>query len=162
MRELSKQRTSRLKLLIFMILLLILALIIGTFVIEEYGSSKLPVKESPDISSPSNNKPLESGNDQISSLEQFVRGIFSLSKEGKVPSVSFISGETEWKEVNEEWGKSDHVSETAKGRYEEYENHHVLSSQSHFSIRKTKGLLFSTITSFTFIFKISKTQRRLL
>ena len=68
---------------------------------------------------------MDSKNDQNSNLEKLVEETFSLSKEGKVPNISFVSGKTEWKEVNQEWGKSDHISETAKGRYEEYESHHA-------------------------------------
>nr|WP_245353104.1 beta-N-acetylhexosaminidase [Clostridium punense] len=65
------------------------------------------------------------GKDEISKIEELVKNTFSLAKEGKVPNISFVSGKTQWKEVNEEWGKSNHISETAEGRYEEYENHHV-------------------------------------
>lgn len=118
-----KQRKSRLKLLSFTILLL--ALIIGMYAILEYGNGKTPVKENPTISSPHSKEPLDSNNDQISSLQEFVKETFSSSKEGSVPNISFISGKTEWQEVNEKWGKADHITETAKGRYEEYEDHHA-------------------------------------
>jgi beta-N-acetylhexosaminidase len=107
----NKQRTFRLKLFISIILLLTLALVVGVNIFKE----KTPVKE----------EPLDLGNDQISKLEDLVKQTFSLAKEGKVPNISFVSGKTEWKEVNEEWGKSNHISETDIGRYEEYENRHV-------------------------------------
>ncbi len=122
----KRQRNSRNKLLIFTILLLIFALIIGVYyAIIENDSEQTPVKESPIITKPSDKKTVDSKKEQISSLEKLVEETFSLSKEGKVPNISFVSGKTEWKEVNQEWGKSDHISETAKGRYEEYESHHA-------------------------------------
>ncbi|MBP1934953.1 beta-N-acetylhexosaminidase [Ammoniphilus resinae] len=121
----KRKRASRNNLLIFTIPLLILALIIGVYAAKENGSEKTPVKENPDITYPSDKKTLDSGNDQISSLEKLVEETFSLSKEGKVPNIPFVSGKTEWKEVNKEWGKSDRISETDKGRYEEYESHHA-------------------------------------
>lgn len=111
----NKQRTFRLKIFISTILLLTLALAIGVNIFKENGSEKTPVKE----------EPLDLGNDQISKLEELVKKTFSLAKEGKVLNISFVSGKTERKEVNEEWGKSNHISETDKGRYEEYENRHV-------------------------------------
>ena len=124
----KRQRASRNKPLIFTILLLMFALIIGVYyAIKANESADAPVKESPIISNTntSGKKIVDSKKDQISSLEKLVEETFSLSKVGKVPNISFVSGETEWKEVNKEWGKSDHISETAKGRYEEYESHHA-------------------------------------
>ncbi|MCR2823458.1 beta-N-acetylhexosaminidase [Lederbergia panacisoli] len=126
----KRKRASRNQLRIFTILLLMFALIIGVyFAIKENGSEQTPVKESPIITNPSDTKPsgkntVDSKNNQNSNLEKLVEETFSLSKVGKVPNISFVSGETEWKEVNKEWGKSDHISETAKGRYEEYLRHH--------------------------------------
>lgn len=120
----NKQRNPRNKLLIFTIPLLILALIIGVYATKENGNEKTPVKENPVITYPSGKKTLDSGNDQISSLEKLVEVTFSLSKEGKVPNIPFVSGKTGWEEVNKDWGKSEYISETAKGRYEEYESHH--------------------------------------
>lgn len=70
--KINKQRTSWLKLLLFIILLLFLVLSIGVNVNKE---------------------------------------TFSLAKEGKVLNISFVSDKTEWKEVNEEWGKSNHISD---------------------------------------------------
>lgn len=122
----KRQRKSRNKLLIFTILFLIFALIIGVYyAIIENDNEQTPVKESPIITKPSDKKTVDSKKEPISSLEKLVEETFSLSKEGKVPNISFVSGKTEWKEVNQEWGKSDHISETAKGRYEEYESHHA-------------------------------------
>jgi beta-N-acetylhexosaminidase len=121
----KRQRNSRNKLLIFTTLLLIVALIIGVYyAIKLIHSEQAPAKESPIITNPSGRKIVDSKKDQISSLEKLVEETFSLSKEGKVPNIPFVSGKTEWKEVNKEWGKSDHISKTAKGRYEEYKNHH--------------------------------------
>ncbi|WP_066307241.1 beta-N-acetylhexosaminidase [Bacillus sp. FJAT-29814] len=120
----KRQRKSRNKLLIFTIPLLILALIIGVYyyAIKENSSEQTTQsEESPIITQP----PEDSKNDQNSNLEKLVEETFSLSKIGKVPNISFVSGESGWNEVNKEWGKSDHISETAKGRYEEYESHHA-------------------------------------
>jgi beta-N-acetylhexosaminidase len=120
----KRKRASRNKLRIFTILLLIFALIIGVYyAIKEKDRGQTPVKESPNITKPSGNTG-DSKNDQNSNLEKLVEETFTLSKVGKVPNIPFVSGKTEWKEVNKEWGKSDHISETAKGRYEEYESHH--------------------------------------
>jgi beta-N-acetylhexosaminidase len=120
----KRKRTTRNKLRIFTILLLIFALIIGVYyAIKENDSGQTPVKESPNITKPSGNTG-DSKNNQNSNLEKLVEETFTLSKVGKVPNIPFVSGKTEWKEVNKRWGKSDHISETAKGRYEEYENHH--------------------------------------
>ncbi|RHW35023.1 beta-N-acetylhexosaminidase [Lysinibacillus yapensis] len=121
----NKRKPPRYKLLIFTIPLLLFALIIGVYATKEIGSEKTPVKENPVITYPSGKKTVDSGNDKISSLENLVEETFSLSMEGKIPNISFISGETNWKEVNHVWGKSEHVSETAKGRYEEYASHHA-------------------------------------
>ncbi|WP_053362449.1 beta-N-acetylhexosaminidase [Bacillus sp. FJAT-27251] len=127
----KRKRGSRNKLRIFTILLLMFALFIGVYyAIKENDSEQTPVKESPIITNPSDTKPsgkntVDSKNDQNSNLEKLVEETFSLSKVGKVPNISFVSGETGWNEVNKEWGKSDHISETAKGRYEEYESHHA-------------------------------------
>lgn len=121
----KRQRKSRNKLLIFTIPLLILALIIGVYyyAIKENSSERTTQsKESPIITQPSETVDLE--NDQNSNLEKLVEETFSLSKEGEVPNIPFVSGKTEWKEVNKEWGKSEHISETTKGRYEEYKSHH--------------------------------------
>ncbi|MCM3567327.1 beta-N-acetylhexosaminidase [Neobacillus mesonae] len=122
----KRQRNSRYRLLIFTILLLMLALIIGAYyAIKANDSEQTPAKESPIITNPSDKKIVDSNKDQTSSLDKLVKETFSLSKESKVPNIPFVSGKTEWKEVNQEWGKSDHISETAKGRYEEYESHHA-------------------------------------
>ncbi|ETI69807.1 beta-N-acetylhexosaminidase [Neobacillus vireti] len=123
----KRQRKSRSKLLILTIPLLILALIIGVYyyAIKENSSEQTTQgKESPIITQPSGKNTVDSKNNQNSNLEKLVEETFSLSKEGKVPNIPFVSGKTEWKEVNKEWGKSDHISKTAKGRYEEYKSHH--------------------------------------
>jgi beta-N-acetylhexosaminidase len=129
----KRQRKSRNKLLIFTILLLILALIIGVYyyAIKENSSEQTTEgKESPIITQPSETQTsdkntVDSKNAQNLNLEKLVEETFSLSKEGMVRNIPFVSGKTEWKEVNKEWGKSDHISETAKGRYEEYKSHHA-------------------------------------
>ena len=114
----NRKRASRNKLRIFTILLLMFAVIIGVYyAIKENDSEQTPVKESPNIT-----KPTDSTVD--SNLEKLVEETFTLSKVGKVPNIPFVSGKTEWKEVTKEWGKADHISETTKGRYEEYESHH--------------------------------------
>ncbi|WP_017416563.1 beta-N-acetylhexosaminidase [Clostridium tunisiense] len=123
----NKQRTSRLKLFIFTILLLILALVIGINVLKEKSS----VNEESNITDHNSGKPLDLDKDEISKLEELVKKTFSLAKEGKVPNISFVSGKTQWKEVNEQSGKSNHISETAEGRYEEYENRHVTLGYTH-------------------------------
>lgn len=123
----KRQRKSRNKLLILTIPLLILALIIGVYyyAIKEDSSEKnTQGKESPIITQPSETQPSDK-NTVDSNLEKLVEETFSLSKVGKVPNISFVSGKTGWKEVNQDWGKSEHISETAKGRYEEYESHHA-------------------------------------
>ncbi|MCJ8006412.1 beta-N-acetylhexosaminidase [Lederbergia wuyishanensis] len=128
-----QQRKSRNKLLIFTIPLLILSLIFGVYyyAIKESSSGQTTQdKEGPTITQPTETQTadkstVDSKNDQNSNLEKLVEETFSLSKDGKVPNIPFVSGKTEWKEVNKEWGKSDHISETAKGRYEEYESHHT-------------------------------------
>ena len=114
----NRKRASRNKLRIFTILLLMFALIIGDYyAIKENESEQTPVKESPNITMPSDST-------VDSNLEKLVEETFTLSKVGKVPNIPFVSGKTEWKEVTKEWGKADHISETTKGRYEEYESHH--------------------------------------
>lgn len=123
----NKQRTSRLKLFIFTVLLLILALVIGIRVLKEKSS----VKEEPNITDHNSGNPLDVDKDEISKLEELVKKTFSLAKEGKVPNISFVSGKTQWKEVNEQWGKSNHISETAEGRYEEYKNRQVTLGYTH-------------------------------
>ncbi|MFZ7946012.1 beta-N-acetylhexosaminidase [Neobacillus sp. 19] len=127
----KRKRASRNKLRIFTILLVMFALIIGVYyAIKEIDSEQTPIKESPIITNPSDTKPsgkntVDSKNDQNSNLKKLVEETFSLSKVGKVPNISFVSGESGWNEVNKEWGKSDHITETPKGRYEEYESHHA-------------------------------------
>ncbi len=123
----KRQRKSRNKLLIFAIPFLIFALIIGViyYAIKENRSEQTTQgKGSPTITQPSDKNTVDSKDDQNLNLEKLVAEIFSLSKECKVPNIPFASGKTEQKEVNKEWGKSDHISETAKGRYEEYKSHH--------------------------------------
>lgn len=120
-----KNRTLRKKLLIFMIPLFVLALIVGLFAMKENSSGKTPVKENPTISSPSDKETFDSGNNQNSKNQKLAKEIFTLTKEGKVPNIPFVSGKTGWEEVNQQWGKSEHISETEKGRYEEYEGHHA-------------------------------------
>ncbi|WP_040346354.1 beta-N-acetylhexosaminidase [Neobacillus bataviensis] len=124
----KRRRASRNKLLIFTIPLLILALIIGVYyyaIKENSSEQNTQGKESPIITQPSGKNTVDSKNERNSNLEKLVEETFSLSKEGKVPNIPFVSGKTERKEVNQEWGKSDHISETAKGRYEEYKSHHA-------------------------------------
>lgn len=123
----SKQKTYRLKLFIFVILLLSLVLVIGVNIFR----GKTSVKEETNITDPKNGKPSDLSKDETSKIEELVKKTFSLAKEGKVPNISFVSGKTQWKEVNKEWGKSNHISETAEGRYEEYENHHVTLGYTH-------------------------------
>jgi beta-N-acetylhexosaminidase len=123
----KRKRASQNKLLIFTSLLLMVALIIGVYyAIKEIDFDQTQVKESPIITKPSDTK--HSGKNTVdstnSNLEKLVVETFSLSKKGKLPNIPFVSGITEWNEVNKEWGKSDHISETARGRYEEYESHH--------------------------------------
>jgi beta-N-acetylhexosaminidase len=120
----KRKNASRNKLRIFTILLLMFALIIGVYyAIKENDIEQTPVKESPIVTNPSDIKP--SGKNTVDSKneQKLVEEIFSLSKEGKVPNIPFVSGKTEWKEVNKEWGNSNNISETAKGRYEDYETH---------------------------------------
>lgn len=106
-------------LLIFTIPLLILALFMGVYAIKE--NKKTPVKEKTVITyHPTDKKTADLGDEQISKL---VEETFSLSKVGKVPNIPFVSGKTAWQEVNKKWGKSDSVTEAAKGRYEGYESH---------------------------------------
>lgn len=121
-----KNRTLRKKLLIFMIPLFVLALIVGVFAMNENSSGKTPVKESPTISSPSDKETVDSGNHQNSKNRKLAKEVFSLTKEGKVPNIPFVSGKTGWEEVNQQWGKSENISEAEKGRYEEYEGHHAV------------------------------------
>ncbi|MCM3766277.1 beta-N-acetylhexosaminidase [Neobacillus niacini] len=118
----KRQRKSRNKQLIFTIPLLILALIIGVYY---YATKDNSSEQTTQSTQPSGKNTMDSKNDQNSNLEKLVEETFSLSKVGKVPNISFVSGKTKWQEVNQEWGKSDHISKTAKGRYEEYENHHA-------------------------------------
>ncbi|MFC4799500.1 beta-N-acetylhexosaminidase [Neobacillus sp. GCM10023253] len=116
----KRKRDSRNKLRIFTILLLMFALIIGVYyAIKENDSEQTPGKEGTIITKPSDTK-----KDNQNSNEKLIDETFSLSKESKVPNIPFVSGKTGWKEVNKEWGKPDNVSETAKGRYEEYKSHH--------------------------------------
>ncbi|MCH6265360.1 beta-N-acetylhexosaminidase [Neobacillus citreus] len=115
----KRKRATRNKLRIFTILLLMFALIIGVYyAIKVNDTEQTPGKEGTIITKPSDTK-----KDNQNSNEKLVDETFSLSKEGKVPNIPFVSGKTGWKEVNKEWGKSDNVSETAKGRYEEYKSH---------------------------------------
>lgn len=123
----SKQKTFRLKLFIFAILLLSLVLVIGVNILR----GKTSVKEETNITDPNSGKPSDLSKNETSKNEELVKKTFSLAKEGKVPNISFVSGKTQWKEVNKEWGKSNHISETAEGRYEEYENHHVTLGYTH-------------------------------
>ncbi|WP_420800289.1 beta-N-acetylhexosaminidase [Neobacillus terrae] len=128
-----KRQRTRNKLLIFTIPLLILALIIGVYyyaIKENSSEQNTQGKESPIFTQPSKTQTsgkntVDSKNERNSNLEKLVEETFSLSKEGKVPNISFVSGKTEWKEVNQDWGKSEHITETSKGRYEEYESHHA-------------------------------------
>lgn len=84
-------------------------------------NKKTPAKEKTVITyHPTDKKTADLGDEQISKL---VEETFSLSKVGKVPNIPFVSGKTAWQEVNKKWGKSDSVTEAAKGRYEGYESH---------------------------------------
>lgn len=123
----SKQKTYRLKLFIFVILLLSLVLVIGVNIFR----GKTSVKEETNITDPKNGKPSDLSKDETSKIEELVKKTFSLAKEGKIPNISFVSGKTQWKEVNGQWGKSNHISETVEGRYEEYENHHITLGYTH-------------------------------
>lgn len=106
-------------LLIFTIPLLTLALFMAVYAIKE--NKKTPAKEKTVITyHPTDKKTADLGDEQISKL---VEETFSLSKVGKVPNIPFVSGKTAWQEVNKKWGKSDSVTEAAKGRYEGYESH---------------------------------------
>ncbi|WP_299512025.1 beta-N-acetylhexosaminidase [uncultured Rummeliibacillus sp.] len=106
-------------LLIFTIPLLTLALFMAVYAIKE--NKKTPTKEKTVITyHPTDKKTADLGDEQISKL---VEETFSLSKVGKVPNIPFVSGKTAWQEVNKKWGKSDSVTEAAKGRYEGYESH---------------------------------------
>ena len=106
-------------LLIFTIPLLTLALFMAVYAIKE--NKKTPAKEKTVITyHPTDKKTADLGDEQISKL---VEDTFSLSKVGKVPNIPFVSGKTAWQEVNKKWGKSDSVTEAAKGRYEGYESH---------------------------------------
>jgi beta-N-acetylhexosaminidase len=108
-----------------MTLLLMVAFVIGVYyAIKENDYEQTPVKESPIINKPSDTKPSDKNTVDSKNDQKIVEETFSLSKDGKAPNIPFVSGITEWNEVNKEWGKSDHISETAKGRYEEYESHH--------------------------------------
>jgi beta-N-acetylhexosaminidase len=102
-------------------LLFISALVIFIYVSKDDSSEK---EETPVITSPSGNEMSESGVDQLSNLEKLVEETFSLSKKGMVPNIPFVSGKTSWEEVNKVWENSENISETAKGRYEEYESQH--------------------------------------
>jgi beta-N-acetylhexosaminidase len=121
----KRQRKSRNKLLIFTIPLLILASIIGVYYYAIKENSSEQNTQGPIITQPSGKNTVDSKNKRNSTLEKLVEETFSLSKVGKVPNITFVSGKTGWKEVNQDWGKPDHISETAKGRYEEYESHHA-------------------------------------
>lgn len=120
-RKMHRKRFPWKKLiLIFTIPLLILALLIGVYAIKE--NKKTPVKEKSVITYlPTDKKTVDMGDEQISNL---IEETFSLSKAGKVSNIPFVSGKTAWQEVNKKWGKSEYISETAKGRYEEYKSHY--------------------------------------
>lgn len=121
----KRKRASQNKLRIFSILLLIVALVFGIYyAIKGNAYEQTPVKESPIKTKPSDTKPSDKNTVDSKNDQKIVEETFSLSKEGKVPNIPFVSGITERNEVNKEWGKSDHISETVKGRYEEYESHH--------------------------------------
>ncbi|SOC25201.1 beta-N-acetylhexosaminidase [Ureibacillus xyleni] len=110
----KKQTTPCNKFLLFIMLLIVLVLLIGVYLLKENSSGKV---ENPSITSPSDKETLDHN------PEKFVQETFFLSKEGKVPNIPFVSGKTSWMEVNEAWGTAQNISETDKGRYEEYKSH---------------------------------------
>ena len=122
----TKPRNFLWKLLILSVISLALILAVVIFVFGGDRSAKQTVKNPTITSPPPSQKPSESVQDNTSRLDALVKETFSLSKEGKVANSPFISGKTEIKEVNNNWGEPTQTTETASGIYEGYEKQHVV------------------------------------
>ncbi|WP_066393148.1 beta-N-acetylhexosaminidase [Neobacillus mesonae] len=124
------KKAFRLKGIIILILLIFLALT-AIYATGAFDSGKPSDKVDPKQTSQGSKKPEDSTNGQPSTvrpynIEALVKKTFSLSKEGKVVHAAFISGKSNRIEVNEKWGKPNHISQTARGKYEEYDKYHVV------------------------------------
>ncbi|PGY12096.1 beta-N-acetylhexosaminidase [Bacillus sp. AFS031507] len=122
----SKRNNPIVKPLILSILSFLIILVVVIYAFDKDRG----VKQSTNVNSKppqtSTDGPTESVEDKNEQLHAYSREIFSLSKEGKVVNIPFISGKTKIKAVHNEWGKPNQTTETASGRYEEYEDRNVV------------------------------------
>ncbi|MEH7377016.1 beta-N-acetylhexosaminidase [Neobacillus drentensis] len=122
----SKRNNPIVKPLILSILSFLIILVVGIYAFDKDRGVKQSTKLNSKPPQTSTDGPPESVEDKNKQLHAYSREIFSLSKEGKVVNIPFISGKTKIKEVHNEWGKPNQTTETASGRYEEYEDRNVV------------------------------------
>ncbi|MEY2195976.1 beta-N-acetylhexosaminidase [Neobacillus sp. BF23-41] len=122
----SKRKNPIVKPLIMSILSFLIILVVVIYAFDKDRGVKQSTKVNSKPPQTSTDGPTESVEDKNKQLHAYSREIFSLSKEGKVVNIPFISGKTNIKEVHNEWGKPNQTTETASGRYEEYEDRNVV------------------------------------
>ncbi|SMQ84917.1 beta-N-acetylhexosaminidase [Bacillus sp. OV166] len=122
----SKRNNPIVKPLILSILSFLIILVVGIYAFDKDRGVKQSTKVNSKPPQTSTDGPTESVEDKNKQLHAYSREIFSLSKEGKVVNIPFISGKTNIKAVHNEWGKPNQTTETASGRYEEYEDRNVV------------------------------------
>lgn len=123
----SKRKNSNRKRLILSVLSFLIILVVGIYVFDKDRDGKQSTKENSQQSTePSTNTPAESSENKNQKLHEYISEVFSLAKEGRVVSIPFVSGKANMQEVHNKWGEPNQTTDTASGRYEEYENHNVM------------------------------------
>ncbi|WP_144550177.1 beta-N-acetylhexosaminidase [Bacillus sp. X1(2014)] len=123
----SKRKKSILKPLILSILSFLIVLVVVIYVFDKDRDGKQSTTENPQQSvEPSPNTPAEIGESKNQKLHDYINELFSLAKEGKVGGIPFDSGKAKKQEVHNKWGEPNQTTETASGRYEEYEKRHAV------------------------------------
>jgi len=114
----GRKKNTHKKLRLLTVLLSTLTLFfVGFYLFQLKANDQTNGQQEPDKTNPI---------DQVepSTSNQLIEQIFTLSKDRMIPNISFVSGKTKKDEVIAAWGETNQISETVKGRYESYENHH--------------------------------------
>ncbi|MEH7235634.1 beta-N-acetylhexosaminidase [Bacillus sp. JJ1562] len=128
-----------------LICLLSIALVVGLlylFIVkgqDRQSEQTAPSEESiqPDEGEEIEEETQEAPVEEMNPIE-VVKEVFSLAKTGKVPHVTFIAGQTNLKEVQEQWGDPQTIDETSFGDFADYSDHDVtigFKDQHAFDIR---------------------------
>lgn len=97
--------------------ILLVLIIVLTGVLLFIGMKRGSMPEKADDSKPT---PTPIQEEESENLETIIQRIIDSAQEGKVPNVSFVVGETDRQEVQQEWGKPQQVADIADGIYEDY------------------------------------------